>query len=234
MERKLPVVEIFGPTIQGEGSHTGRLVQFVRFAGCDNKCKWCDTKKAWDIHNVIMLPNEEIVDRLFKNKEKTDIVVITGGNPCLHDLSGLLSQLERKGFECHLETQGTIAPEWLSQIDVLTLSPKTPSSGNYTKIISLIDCVKQTKGVINLKLVIDSDNEEDWKYLDDCIKVTKIYSGAIRVFIQPVDDISQEYNEAAYVESYRKLVLKLIEKGIQDVSVLPQMHKIVWGRKEGV
>jgi len=58
----LPVSEIFGPTIQGEGEHIGRRAVFVRLAGCDSRCSWCDTKYAWSTEGATHMSEDEIVN----------------------------------------------------------------------------------------------------------------------------------------------------------------------------
>lgn len=81
--RRYNIIEIFGPTIQGEGPHAGRPVGFVRFGGCDFRCSWCDSMYAVEPAEVRAnsekLTADEIVDRL----PACDVVVLSGGNPAL-------------------------------------------------------------------------------------------------------------------------------------------------------
>ena len=76
----LPVMESFY-SIQGEGYHSGKSAYFIRLAGCDVNCKWCDVKESWEIKENQYVKVSKIIDKI--EKIKSDIVVITGGEPCL-------------------------------------------------------------------------------------------------------------------------------------------------------
>ena len=79
----LPVMESFY-SIQGEGHHSGKPAYFIRLAGCDVKCKWCDVKESWDIRNDQYLKVFNIIESA--QNVNSDIVVITGGEPLSHNL----------------------------------------------------------------------------------------------------------------------------------------------------
>lgn len=115
----LPVMEHFY-TLQGEGFHWGKAAYFIRLAGCDVGCVWCDVKESWDASKH---PNIAI-DALLEELKKTPvaIVVITGGEPLLHDLTALTNVLKQNGFKTHIETSGSspLSGTW----DWITLSPK--------------------------------------------------------------------------------------------------------------
>lgn len=117
----LPVVEIF-ESIQGEGIHTGAPATFVRLAGCNLSCPFCDT----DFKNFQPMSLESIESVVCSQKNK--LVVITGGEPLIHkcDLMTLVSLLMNNGFIIELETNGTIAiPHILDAVvDFVSLSPK--------------------------------------------------------------------------------------------------------------
>src|SRR3954449_11904275 len=88
--RTFPVIEIFGPTIQGEGAEAGLPTHFVRLGGCDYRCAWCDTMYAVDPRTVRArsesLPATEIVGRLHELGGHPEWVTLSGGNPALHHL----------------------------------------------------------------------------------------------------------------------------------------------------
>ena len=70
MVAKIPVLEIFGPTIQGEGRVIGRKTMFVRTAGCDYRCSWCDSAFTWDgsaKEDIKLMTAEEIYNQLKKS-----------------------------------------------------------------------------------------------------------------------------------------------------------------------
>src|SRR5699024_6630285 len=170
----IPVLEIFGPTIQGEGMVIGRKTMFVRTAGCDYSCSWCDSKFTWDgseKENIVKMSPEEIVDRLMKIAGATfDHVTISGGNPALlPQLESLIDLLHENEVQVALETQGSRWQDWFTKIDDLTLSPKPPSSGmktNYKILDFIISTLKkEQQGTFSLKVVIF--DEKDLAYAGD-------------------------------------------------------------------
>ena len=115
----LPVMEHFY-TLQGEGMFQGKAAYFVRLGGCDVGCVWCDVKESWD---ASLHPKMEIANIVATIKATpTEIVVITGGEPLLHNLHELTAELKAKGLRTHMETSGSslLSGTW----DWITLSPK--------------------------------------------------------------------------------------------------------------
>ena len=92
-------------SIQGEGFHTGKPAYFIRLAGCDVNCHWCDVKESWDISEDQYLSIDEIISNVIKYSAET--VIITGGEPLMHNLSELTDALKEKKKKIHLETSGT-------------------------------------------------------------------------------------------------------------------------------
>lgn len=129
-QQVLPVMESFY-TLQGEGFHQGRAAYFIRLGGCDVGCVWCDVKDSWDAEKHPTFRVDEIVEKL---KEETQIpnskfqiptlpiVVITGGEPLMHDLTELTNAIHAAGFETNIETSGShpLTGNW----DWICLSPK--------------------------------------------------------------------------------------------------------------
>ena len=119
---KLPIVETFH-SVQGEGAWMGVNAFFIRLAGCDVGCPWCDTKISWSVKNHPQIVIADLVEAV-KNANPA-IVVITGGEPLMHDLSELTQQLKQTGLQdlrVHLETSG--AYPLSGDFDWITLSPK--------------------------------------------------------------------------------------------------------------
>ena len=100
----LPVMEAFY-TVQGEGAFSGHAAYFIRLAGCDVGCTWCDVKESWEMDRHPKLTIDGIVSEALKYPAR--IAVITGGEPLMHDLGPLTSALRKVGFRTHLETSGT-------------------------------------------------------------------------------------------------------------------------------
>ncbi|MBI5541827.1 MAG: 7-carboxy-7-deazaguanine synthase QueE [Bacteroidia bacterium] len=116
---KLPIIEKFY-SIQGEGYHTGKAAYFIRIAGCDIACDWCDTKFSWNNHPEWLMRVDEIVEIASEFPAKA--VVVTGGEPLSYNLDVLCSSLKDKGIETYLETCGAyqLSGNW----NWICLSPK--------------------------------------------------------------------------------------------------------------
>ncbi len=115
----LPVMEHFY-TIQGEGYHQGRAAYFIRLGGCDVGCVWCDVKESWDAAKHPQINVDELI--LHVEKTPAKLVVITGGEPLMHNLDALTAALQSKGFETNIETSGAhrVSGSW----NWICLSPK--------------------------------------------------------------------------------------------------------------
>lgn len=115
----LPVMERFY-TIQGEGNYQGCAAYFIRLGGCDVGCVWCDVKESWDADKHPQVPISTLVEDA-KNSG-TQIVVITGGEPAMHDLTALTTALKNAGLRPHIETSGSypLTGIW----DWICVSPK--------------------------------------------------------------------------------------------------------------
>ena len=114
-----PLMEDFY-TIQGEGVHTGRAAYFIRLAGCDVQCWWCDVKDSWDESAHPKVKTSVIVENA--KKSGAEIAVITGGEPLLHDLEAVTTALKKAGLKVHIETSGSSPLS--GSLDWITLSPK--------------------------------------------------------------------------------------------------------------
>ena len=116
------LVEIF-ESLQGEGRNTGRPCVFIRFAGCNLKCPWCDT----DVTKRFSLSLDGILDELRQFKAKS--VVLTGGEPTLvQDMPELVAALKKAGYWVAVETNGTQDADWLQFADYVACSPKRGAS----------------------------------------------------------------------------------------------------------
>ena len=115
----LPVMEHFY-TLQGEGFHQGKAAYFIRLGGCDVGCVWCDVKESWDADKHLKFDLESLRQEV--EKTPAQIVVITGGEPLMHDLGALTQEFQGSGVKTHLETSGAypLTGTW----DWICLSPK--------------------------------------------------------------------------------------------------------------
>lgn len=155
-----PLMEDFY-TIQGEGVHTGRAAYFIRLAGCDVKCWWCDVKDSWDESAHPKVKTSRIVENA--EKSGAEIAVITGGEPLLHDLEILTLALKKAGLKVHIETSGSSPLS--GSLDWITLSPK-----RFKKPIDEV-----FPYVDELKVVVLTNKDLEWAELnaDKCPDTTK-------------------------------------------------------------
>ncbi len=118
-EKNLPIMEQFY-SIQGEGFYSGRPAYFIRIAGCDVGCVWCDVKESWDANEHNYLSVASIIEKI--KDTKTNFVVVTGGEPAMYDLSYLTAELKNINCEIAIETSGVYP--LTGQIDWVCFSPK--------------------------------------------------------------------------------------------------------------
>lgn len=114
-----PVMEHFY-TLQGEGKYTGTSAYFIRLGGCDVGCVWCDVKESWDADIHPKMSVEELMHIV--SQYPGELVVITGGEPAMYDLTVLVDALHSVGKYVSIETSGT--NELNGDVDWYTFSPK--------------------------------------------------------------------------------------------------------------
>jgi len=240
---KIPVIEIFGPTIQGEGMVVGQKTMFVRTAGCDYSCSWCDSAFTWDgsgKHLISQMTAEEIWDDLKRlGGEGFSFVTISGGNPVLlRNLEPLIKILKENEIQIGVETQGSKWQEWLYEIDELTISPKPPSSGmatNYSMLTEIIEKLKNRNSSQHMSLKVVVFNQADYEYAKDM----HLRYPTIPFYLQVGNDEIAESDSKQLIshllEKYEALIDKVVEdEKLRNVRVLPQLHTLVWGNKRGV
>ena len=236
----IPVAEIFGPTIQGEGPHVGMKTMFVRVVGCDFKCAWCDSKFAWKADkNTKLYTSEQLTEELISHCIINDCynVVLTGGNPCLYDFSNVVNTLHEHNITVDVETQGSKLPDWLNDIDLLVISPKAPSSKQpdvYDNIKKFFD--KQP--TVDIAIKIPVFNDEDFKFAEKYYELVEEYQGWVDVNLylsvgntntSEEGDISQRI-----LSDYENLINKACKSKMKRLFILPQVHTLVWGNRQGV
>lgn len=160
---KIPVIELFGPTIQGEGIMLGITTHFLRLGGCGYRCSWCDSMHAVlpaEVErNRVLLTQEEILRRI-DHLSKAPFLTLTGGDPCIQEnLEELILGCQMRNMGVAVETQGQFFPGWLKAVDVITFSPKGPSSGMNTPIQEFRDNLlrlkqERARGKICVKVVV--------------------------------------------------------------------------------
>jgi organic radical activating enzyme len=135
-------------SLQGEGYHQGKAAFFIRLAGCDVGCVWCDVKDSWDASKHPVLSVEEIVAAAVAHPSR--IAIVTGGEPLLHELDPLTTALRAAGFQTHIETSGSspMSGSW----DWVCLSPKKFKA----------PLAESIKAADELKVVVFNKSDFDW------------------------------------------------------------------------
>lgn len=161
----LPVMEHFY-TLQGEGVHQGKAAYFIRLGGCDVGCVWCDVKESWEAEKHPLVPVEDLVQTI--KATPAQMVVITGGEPLLHDLTDLTKALHHAGLRIHIETSGSSPLS--GELDWITLSPK--------KFKAPLPAVLPFAS--ELKIVVFNQSDFAWAE-----KWAALVSEKCRLFLQP-------------------------------------------------
>lgn len=165
LNSELPLMEDFY-TIQGEGFYQGSAAYFIRLGGCKVRCVWCDVKDSWDEDAHAKVEVSQLVEKAKSSGCK--IVVITGGEPTMHNLSHLTSELKKAGLRTHLETSGaySLTGTW----DWVCFSPKK-FMPPHPSVAALAD---------ELKVVIF--HKSDFAWAEDFAKLVK---PGCELFLQP-------------------------------------------------
>lgn len=259
-KRLIPVMEIFGPTVQGEGMVIGQKTMFVRTAGCDYRCSWCDSAFTWDgsgKRDIRLLTASDIWGELRRIGGDTFAhVTISGGNPgLLPQLGELVDTLHAQAVHIGLETQGSRWQDWFWDIDDLTLSPKPPSSGmstDWSVLDSIIVRLVAGRGsahgrqnetpvpagfyrrnAFSVKVVVFDEAD-----LDYAARVHHRHPH-VPFYLQAgndrLDETDPERLLPHLLDKYAWLVGRVMEhKQLHHVRVLPQLHTWMWGNKKGV
>ena len=161
MPQNYKVNELF-QTIQGEGINTGMPAIFIRLQGCDVGCSWCDTKNTWKIdpdkqRQLMTLSDhsdqsscwaaangQELLDEINRLGYSANLVVITGGEPCMFDLNELTLLLHANHFQTQIETSGTY-PILTHEKTWVTLSPKINMRGGKVVLQSALERANEIK-----------------------------------------------------------------------------------------
>jgi 7-carboxy-7-deazaguanine synthase len=187
----LPVMEHFY-TIQGEGYHHGKAAYFIRLGGCDVGCVWCDVKDSWDAEKH---PKYEIRSLMSEiRKTPANLVVITGGEPLMHNLDELTSVLQSAGLKTNIETSGAhpLSGSW----DWICLSPKK-FKAPLPEILPLAN---------ELKIIVFNNSDFDWAE-----KYAALVSPSCKLYLQPEWDKAAEITPPiiGYIKANPKWELSL-------------------------
>lgn len=239
----MPIHEIFGPTIQGEGMVVGRKTMFVRTGGCDYSCDWCDSAFTWNgEEKATPMTAKEVFEELISDKNRVngmlnfDHVTISGGNPALirQPMSDLVDYLHKFGINVGLETQGSFWRDWFTKIDDLTISPKPPSSlmkTNFKALDGIIEELEANSVNVTLKVVIfDMEDMAYAKYVHAKYPNIPFFLSVGNRDAHEEGDISQRL-----LKQLDWLWDRVLEDPeLNDVKPLPQLHTLVYANRRKV
>jgi 7-carboxy-7-deazaguanine synthase len=199
----LKITEIF-PSIQGEGLRMGVPTIFVRLTGCKLRCRFCDTKYAWDGGKDYTV--SEILESITKIRKKhpIDWVCLTGGEPLEQQIEGLVRSLKKIGLKVQIETNGTIYKGL--GIDWLTISPKPP---RYFFQAGYTAQAKEVKLVVSRELTLETIQN-----------IRKAFPKKTPILLQP------ESNRKWSIQKGKKLLWQTLRKGLSNIRLSIQLHKI--------
>lgn len=214
----MKVSEIFY-SMEGEGVEIGRLEVFVRLAGCNLRCTWCDTKYA--LENGKEMSITEIVRDVRKHPCKS--VSITGGEPLVQkkELLELVNQLKALDYWIQINTNGTIFDEEIFKlIDLISMDCKCPSSGMRSNLDVLEKTIKLFEPKSQFKFIIS--NKKDYEYAKKI--VSSFLQKASRVIFQP------EWNSRKFAQK----IVEFVTRDSLSARVILQQQKKIWGTRRGV
>lgn len=225
------VNEIFGPTIQGEGVHTGHHVGFLRLAGCNLACVWCDTPYSWDwskydkAEESHKMSVEQIADAL--KPMKVTRLIVTGGEPMLQQRN-FPAIREATGCLLDIETNGTIEPkdEILDSVDMFVVSVKLAHAGDsdearikWEAIFKFAHLAEQGKAIFKFVAKDNCDFEE----IREIVDAACIPRGAVWVMPEGMTADTQ-------LASMRLIADAVVEEGW---NLSPRIHTLIWNLERG-
>lgn len=212
MSSSLLVNEIF-LSIQGEGTRSGRPCTFVRLAGCNLRCSWCDTAYAWDEGRQMTL--EQVLARV--RELRCRLVELTGGEPLAQEPAAeLLHQLCEAGYEVLLETNGSLDISILDERVIRIIDIKCPSSGQTSQMrwenIPLLRKTDEVKFVVA--------GRSDYEFARQTIQQYAL-THRCTVILSPTASVLDPASLAEW-----------ICQDLQDIRLGLQLHKIIWPDKD--
>lgn len=231
-ECTLPMIELFH-SLQGEGTRVGEPATFIRLAGCNLRCSWCDTPYSWNAEGMREARATTLHELVAQVRERA--VVLTGGEPLLHrrSLPALVRLLREHGVEhVTVETNATIFPEGFGEaVDLWSLSPKLPGSGEQFDQRVVRRFLHELRERVQLKFVIAS-LPDDWRALWEELERCGVPDG-LPVIVQP-DGLRPDYGVALRELSELVMADDARFGGVprrSRVRVVPQTHRIAWGAR---
>jgi organic radical activating enzyme len=200
----LKITEVFA-SVQGEGLRQGEPTIFVRFSGCNLRCAFCDTKYAWTGGKERTRDEVMAEVRGLRNDFPAAWVCLTGGEPLLQDISGLVRDLKKEGLQVRAETNGTV--DRLLAVDWYTVSPKPPEYAVERRFL---------KAAREVKLVVSRGMS-----LAIVRGVRKEFPPGTPIFLQP------ESNRRRSAAKAMEILSAGLKEGLENIRVSVQLHKVL-------
>jgi len=200
----LRIAEVFA-SLQGEGLRQGEPTVFVRLAGCNLRCAWCDTKSAWRGGAEVPVAGVLMAVRAVRQTFSATWVCLTGGEPLLQDVGPLIRALRRDGFRVQVETNGT--RDCPAGVDWLTVSPKPP---RYAVRPALVGKAREVKLVVSRDLT-----------RDDVAATRRRFPASTPLILQPHGTVAWSLKKAW------RLLAEAARRGAPNVRLMVQLHKVL-------
>ena len=187
IQNNLEINEIFS-SIQGEGYWTGVPCTFIRFAGCNLNCVWCDSKYA--IEANLSISAENLIDKFMKMKNLMSHIVLTGGEPTIQnpvEMKKFILFLKDAKFSIQVESNGILIPPWVAYCEWITVSPKRGTDfrlGHANEV----------------KVVYDDHSNQELKYFEH-----SAFKYGFHLFLQPKSNLPVEIKKCVKLVKKRTL-----------------------------
>ena len=217
----MKVIEIFS-SIEGEGKRAGMPCTFIRLAGCNLRCTYCDTKYSYDETTAQEMTPKEIINQV--KELGIPMVTVTGGEPLIHkDVELLLELLGKEGFLINVETNGSVNIR--GKVNRLkypsaffTIDYKSPSSGMNDKMF--LENIKAARHCDVLKFVVGT--QED---LDKALEIIETHNPIAQIYFSPVWGQIEMAEIVDFMKAHK----------LYNCHIQVQLHKIIWDpEKRGV
>lgn len=252
--KPLPVMEMFGPVIQGEGQMIGVQTWFLRLGGCDFRCSRCDSLHA-------VLPDQIKAGKTVYGQAELALelvgrmggvggwVTLSGGNPCMWDLTTFLR--EARAFDPKtkfaVETQGSLWQDWLNMCQMVTISPKGPGMIDdwQAQLIKLHSFIGKLHPDTPACLKVPVFGAPDLEFCREVQRIAEQYKLPLYLSIGNPFVPNPEDPEAKQpsLNDHRQILLRhydsisaLVMKEFPELSeaiILPQLHVLLYGNEKG-
>lgn len=256
--KKVPIIELFGPVLQGEGAMIGVQTWFIRLGGCDYECKWCDSLHAVlpdQVHkNADWMTQTELANSLLEKgsqskAKKIEWITLSGGNPAIWDLTEFMHRIQSEGIKVAIETQGTVYRSYIARCDQVTISPKGPGmidkfEHGLEQLAKFVEHLEIDRKALNLKgnicLKVPVFGSEDLEFVK---QLTRLYNYPMFISLgntwidnprntSPRTSYSWEAHTTSLLSTFNEVSEHIMrDPELVNVRILPQMHVLQYGNQ---